>query len=230
MIYSVWLVTRPISLESRFSALGISSDGKAHLRHWAVLISELTPLDAQVILQRTRGYFGNDDTDLGTMYELCREEGRYTNVNIIRPFSMETIRKDWGAFSIEFMGTTDKAHDEIKQEGNGSYLGVFPNLMQHRVSLMTTRITKYSRTIAKTSSSTFWKLSVRGSQFLKQYRLSGSDYKRYLLSLIMRLFYLVRTRDLWSRPPVRRSRRLLEQPGSPRRGIRGSLHLNLFPL
>jgi len=69
-------------------------------------------------MQRTRGFSGNGDAPLGTMYELCREEGRYTNVNIVRPFGMATIRKDWGAFSIEFIGMTDKAHNEVKEEGD----------------------------------------------------------------------------------------------------------------
>ena len=117
MLYSVWLITRPISMESRLSALGISSDGKAHLRHWGVLVSELTLLDIQVILQWTR-YSGNDDTPLGTMYELCREEGRYTNVNIVRPFGMEIIRREWGSFSADFVGTTEMAYEDIKREGN----------------------------------------------------------------------------------------------------------------
>jgi hypothetical protein len=60
-------------------------------------VSELTLLDIQVILQWTR-YSENDDTPLGTMHELCREEGRYANVNIVRPFGLDTIRGEWGSF------------------------------------------------------------------------------------------------------------------------------------
>ena len=77
----------------------------------------MTLLDIQVILQWTR-YSGNDDTPLGTMYELCREEGRYTNVNIVRPFGMEMIRREWGSFSADFVGTTEMTYEDIKREGN----------------------------------------------------------------------------------------------------------------
>lgn len=105
-----------MALETKFSALGISSDEKAFLRHWGVLVSDLTLLDAQVVLQRTRS-LEPTDTALGALYELCVENGKYTNVNIIRPLGMATIRKDWGAFSVEFIGTTEWSHDDIKNEG-----------------------------------------------------------------------------------------------------------------
>src|SRR5271170_7491026 len=113
MVYTVWLFTRPLSL---FSPFGIASDGKPALRHWGVLVSELTLLDVQVIMQRTRGIF-EDSTPLGTMYELFREEG-YGNVNIIRPFGIAIIRKDWHAFSAQYIGVTEMTLQMIDKEGN----------------------------------------------------------------------------------------------------------------
>src|SRR5271169_597673 len=54
MVHTVWLFTRPLSF---FPPFGITSEGKPALRHWGVLVSELTLLDVQVIMQRTRGIF-----------------------------------------------------------------------------------------------------------------------------------------------------------------------------
>lgn len=113
MVYTVWLFTRPLSL---FPQFGITTDGKPALRHWGVLISELTLLDVQVIMQRTRGSL-EEDTTLGTMYELFQEEG-YGNVNIIRPFGISIIRKEWHSFSSQYIGTTDMTLQMIDHEGN----------------------------------------------------------------------------------------------------------------
>jgi hypothetical protein len=110
MVYTVWLFTRPLSF---FSPFGIASDGKPALRHWGVLVSELTLLDVQVIMQRTRA---DAETSLGTMYELFREEG-YNNVNIIRPFGIATIRREWRAFSAEYIDTTEMTFETIDVEG-----------------------------------------------------------------------------------------------------------------
>lgn len=112
MTYTVWLFTRPLSF---FPPFGIASDGKPALRHWGVLVSELTVLNVQVITQRTRGY-SDDDTSLGTMYELFREEG-YGNVNILRSFGIATIRRDWRAFSTQHVGTTEMTFEMIDLEG-----------------------------------------------------------------------------------------------------------------
>jgi hypothetical protein len=110
--YTVWLFTRPLSV---FPSLGIASDGKPAVRHWAILVSELTLLDIQVIMQHTRGP-SDEDTTLGTMYELFREE-RYSNVNIIRSFGIATIRKEWHAYSAEYIDTTEMTFERIDREG-----------------------------------------------------------------------------------------------------------------
>jgi hypothetical protein len=110
MVYTVWLFTRPLSF---FPSFGVASDGMPALRHWGVLVSELTVLDAKVIIQRTRV---DADTPLGTMYELFPQEG-YNNVNIIRPFGIATIRKEWHAFSVEYIDTTEMSFEMIDVEG-----------------------------------------------------------------------------------------------------------------
>jgi hypothetical protein len=117
MKYSVWLFTRPLSWAMFAPSLAQTSAGKNHLRHWGILISKMTSMDAKAFLQRTTDYGGNDNTDLGVMYELFRDINNKNNVNIVRPFQITTIRKDWRMFSCEYIGQTDMSHTKIKQEG-----------------------------------------------------------------------------------------------------------------
>ena len=114
---TVWLLTRPLSYETSLPPLSGSSDGKYHLRHWGVLVSEMTLVDAQAILLRTRGFWDSNDLELGTLYETFRDEKGYQNVNAKGPFRMATIRNEWHGFSIEFVGETSMTHELIQQEG-----------------------------------------------------------------------------------------------------------------
>ena len=118
MTYTVWLFTRPLVYATAFPVLRLFSD-RRELRHWGVLVSDMTLLDAKAIMLRSREYDGDANTPLGTMYELCRQEDRNT-VNVIRPFGMYTIRKEWQAFSAQFVGVTELTHDMIIREGNSS--------------------------------------------------------------------------------------------------------------
>jgi len=59
----------------------------------------------------------DDDTSLGTLYELFLGEHQHNNVHIVRPFGLRTLRRDWRVFSAECVGTTSYSHDEIKAEG-----------------------------------------------------------------------------------------------------------------
>jgi hypothetical protein len=115
--YTVWLLTRPLSYESLFPPLSGASDGKEHLRHCGVLVREMTIIDAQAILLRTRGFWDNHDIDLGTLYETFRDEKGFYNVNIKHPFLMATIRNEWRAFSVQFVGETGMTHQLVKEEG-----------------------------------------------------------------------------------------------------------------
>jgi hypothetical protein len=116
-MYSVWLFTRPLSWAVTFPPLASTSDGKDHLRHWGVLVNEMSLIDAQAILLRTKEYGANDNTELGTMYKLFRDEGDRNNVNITQQFGMATIRKEWQMFSVQYVGGTAMTHAMIKQEG-----------------------------------------------------------------------------------------------------------------
>jgi hypothetical protein len=117
MKYSVWLFTRPLSYSAIFPPLAKTSDGKEYFRHWAILVSEMTLIDAQVILERTTQYGGDEDTNIGTMYELFRDERDRNNVNVTRPFKTSTLRRRWQTFSVQYVGETEMNHKMIEREG-----------------------------------------------------------------------------------------------------------------
>jgi len=77
----------------------------------------MTLIDAQVVILRSRGPWGSDDTNLGTMYELVNEEHGHINVHIQRPFEMAKIRNEWPAFSAQYVGETEATYDSIRQQG-----------------------------------------------------------------------------------------------------------------
>lgn len=130
--YSVFLFTRPLSYATLFS-LGIVSDGKAHLRHWGVLVTEMSLVDAQALFQRSKPYGSNDYTELGVMYELFRDELGKTNANINPHFGMEMIRKEWQMFSAEYIGETIRTHDGIKKECMISFISGSAYLVALRI-------------------------------------------------------------------------------------------------
>jgi hypothetical protein len=117
MVYSVWLFTRPLSYAMFLPPLASTSDGKDHLRHWGVLVNQMTLMDLQVMLSRQNSYGANDNTELGVMYELHRDESNMNTVSINREFGMNYVRNDWRMFSMQYVGTTARTHDFIKQEG-----------------------------------------------------------------------------------------------------------------
>src|SRR5437868_4279951 len=111
---SVWIITRPLSMANFLPPLAWTSDGIDYLRHWGVFITDNTFLDIEVILQRTRAW-GNNEIDLGTLYEL-RRDLTVNNVNVIRPFTLAVIRQQWRAFSTQYIGKTEMSHGEIELE------------------------------------------------------------------------------------------------------------------
>ena len=118
MKYTVWLLTRPLSVEAFLAPLSGSSDGRDHLRHWGVLVSEMTLVDAQAIFTRTRGFWDNNDIELGTLYETFRDDQGFQNVHVRHgPLQMATIRNEWRALSFQLVGETDMTHEMIQQEG-----------------------------------------------------------------------------------------------------------------
>ena len=115
-MFSVWLFTRPLSYASLFPPLELTSNGSHSLRHWGVVVTELTLVDVQVILQRKRGARDDDETSLGTLYELLRDE-KVNNVNIVRPFKVAALKREWRAFSCQHIGLTNMTHEMIELEG-----------------------------------------------------------------------------------------------------------------
>lgn len=118
MTNSVWLFTRPLRYAVRLPPIASISDGKPHLRHWGVLVSKMSHVDMKATLSRIKEYCGSDFSELGTMYELFRDDGDRNNVSICRNFGMKTIRDEWPMYSAEFVGLTTMKHDLIKKEGN----------------------------------------------------------------------------------------------------------------
>jgi hypothetical protein len=117
MEYLVSLFTRPLSYAMLLPSVASSSDGKDHLRHWGVLVSDMTLLDLEVLLSRTRELGAKDNTVFGTMYELYRMPDDKNTVSINTEFSMESLRNDWPMFAMAFVGKTTLSHTQIKDEG-----------------------------------------------------------------------------------------------------------------
>jgi hypothetical protein len=63
MNYSVWLFTKPLRAADSFPLFALTSDGKAYLCHWGVLISEMSVIDARAILLRTTEYGAKEAQD-----------------------------------------------------------------------------------------------------------------------------------------------------------------------
>lgn len=123
MKHTVWLFTRPIKIATGLGVIPLASisDGKDHFRHWGILVSDRTRLDIQAVLLRQRQDGGNDSSDLGTIYELYRDEDNRNNVKVTRPFGTETLRKlrqDWHIVDFQFVGETSMTHETIILEGS----------------------------------------------------------------------------------------------------------------
>jgi hypothetical protein len=114
--YPVFVLTKPLNIAMLLSPLGKASATDC-LRHWGVLVTEMSLIDAQAILARNRSYCGGDYTELGTMYELFQDEEGHNNVNIRCDFGLATIRKEWRGLTIHYIGQTEMSFEMIKQEG-----------------------------------------------------------------------------------------------------------------
>src|SRR5947207_10948821 len=109
---SVWIFTRPLSYTT-FTPLAMISNGKDHFRHWGVLISDMTLLDARAILLRNGEFGGKDRTELGILYELSRDENYHNDLKITQPFEIATIRKEWWMVDFQYVGETEMLHEVI---------------------------------------------------------------------------------------------------------------------
>ena len=120
--WSVWLFTRPLTYAIFSPPVAASSERVHQLRHWGILVNEMTLTDLKVILSRTMGYIANDNTELGTMFELFQGEQCRNKVSITQKFGMNSVRKEWRMFSMQYVGKTGMTYDEIKKEGIFDFL------------------------------------------------------------------------------------------------------------
>jgi hypothetical protein len=118
---SVWLLTRPLSFARSVPLLATSAEGTAYMCHWGVLVNDLSLVDGRAILARAQEYCGDNDTDLGTMYESFPYENSQNTVSVRRPFGIFVLRSEWLMFSAQYVGSTTMPHERIKEEGKYNY-------------------------------------------------------------------------------------------------------------
>ena len=116
MKYSVWLFMRPTSHAMSFPLIAASSDGMDYLCHWGVLVNEMNIVDVEVIMARVRKYGTNDNTELGILYKLHRNEENKNDLRVTEKFGIDSIKK-WPVFSIQHVGETTITHDVIEKIG-----------------------------------------------------------------------------------------------------------------
>jgi hypothetical protein len=114
--YSVWLFIRPLSWSTIFPPLAVTSQDKHHLCHWGVLVTELSLVDAQALIQRNTTIRGTENIALGKMYELMRDEYNRNNAHA-HGFDLMKLKDQWSTFSAQYIGLTDLNHQRIKNEG-----------------------------------------------------------------------------------------------------------------
>jgi hypothetical protein len=103
-------------------------------------------------------YGGNDNTLLGTVYDIPRGDSDINNVKMSRPFGMATVQAEWRAFDFQFIGETEMTLELIEQEGRLSQINANA-LIKLRVYSRSGLIIAFLKTIAKISSSSSLKLS-----------------------------------------------------------------------
>ena len=74
-------------------------------------------VDFEVIVSRLRKYGANDNTDFGIMYELRRNEDNKNCLIITEKIGINSVKKEWPMFSIQYVGETPMSHDIIKKIG-----------------------------------------------------------------------------------------------------------------
>ena len=101
-----------------FSPLEWTSHGKLQINHWAILVTERSNVDIQVLLNATRQRWPpEEDPELGVLWELRRSPDNISTLEITRPFRLSHVRTIWTPFSTIPLGTTFLSDDEIDYEG-----------------------------------------------------------------------------------------------------------------
>src|SRR5271170_2430807 len=120
MTRAVWLFARPLSWADFIIALQWVSDGKWPCCHWGVLVTHLDITASDEFMRRTPRTSCTDELDLGTMYELHRNDINQNTVSVTRPFSTTSLQTEWRLFSAKYIGTTEIMHEEVELEGTFS--------------------------------------------------------------------------------------------------------------
>jgi len=108
---TVWLLARPLSYSQWLPPLADTSEGKYHLCHWAILVSELYDeelLRASVSLP--------EHICLGDLYELARFGDKNT-MHLSTGFNVARFRADWSKVSLQQVGFTTMTDHQVSEEG-----------------------------------------------------------------------------------------------------------------
>ena len=109
----VWLCTRPLGYG--LPAMEVTSDpSRLYLRHWGVLVSELSVVDIQVIVHSISSI--NSGEVIGTVYHLMQYANQ-PEVFVDNQTTVEMLRTDWKLIHLEYVGETLLTHEMIMQEG-----------------------------------------------------------------------------------------------------------------
>jgi hypothetical protein len=111
----VWLCTRPLAYA--IPGIELSSDGRPYLRHWGVLVTEMTILDAKEHFQTTSN--ATAGLRLGTMYQLLQLDNE-SNV-FDSDFSVEKLKNEWRSIDAQYVGETVFTHEMISKKGIHSF-------------------------------------------------------------------------------------------------------------
>lgn len=115
---NVWLFARPLSGTRWLPTLAKSSDGKFHLCHWGVLVTNITAIDIRAIaLKEIRNFGSLENIILGTMYELKCIDNDKNSAHVQHDFGTSDLSLEWRSFSTEYIGDTEMSDIDISKEG-----------------------------------------------------------------------------------------------------------------
>ena len=136
MVREVWLFTRPLKVAVGVSSLeSTSNPERPYLRHWGILVTEMTLPEMRFIIQTANPATYHEsmiaalykiesfeNMTLGIMYELQRKE-KVNDCLIDENFTMDKVREKWGnTFAAQHVGDTLMTHEEIREEGKNPIL------------------------------------------------------------------------------------------------------------
>jgi hypothetical protein len=114
----VWLFARPLSLFQPFGSLDSLSEGKFHLQHWGVLVTELDESSFKDLTTEAQNI--TDDFDnlvLGIMFEVMPGPHKANIGHVRSHFTCSMAREQWASFSTDHVGMTVMTDENIRLEG-----------------------------------------------------------------------------------------------------------------